>query len=411
MTAERADAPSIRRVLFVLQSTAIGGMETHCVDLASEYARRGIDVHVVLPQTTALDPLVDRFRAGGASTTRIDTDARSGRIAQASGLVRFGRTLRTLRPDAVHLQTGGATGGLAVIAIARAFGRGVVAITEHDVPAPNPGRRQRLARIVMDRCAHAIISVSRRNAKLRRERIAPPERKFVSILNGVPLPNITPEMRARNRDESRSELGIDRGAVVVGSLVRLAEGKGLDDLLRAVGIARSDAKFELLLVGDGPLRNELIRLASELGVAAHVHFAGHHEDPERFLDAMDAFVLPVPSGSMSIALLEAMARGLPPIITFCGPEEAVVPEETGLCAPPLDPAGLAAVLVRIVIDAPLRARLAAAAAEHVRVHYSVARVASDTLDVYAAARADEMPARLRASAAPDPRPGAHYLRS
>ncbi len=406
-----AAARPIQRVLFVLQSTAIGGMETHCVDLVAEYARRGIEIHVVLPRAASLDPLVDRFRSGGASVLRITTDARAGRTAQLSGLIAYGRLIRQLRPDVVHLQTGGATGGLAPIAIARVIGDAVVAITEHDVPAPSPGRVQRVARFVMDRCAHLIISVSRRNAKLRRERIAPPERKFVSILNGVPLPDVTPDMRARNREVARRELGINANAVVLGSLVRLAEGKGLDDLLRAFAIARRDVAFELLLVGDGPLRDELGDLADELGIGVHTHFAGHQDNPERFLDAMDAFVLPVPVGSMSIALLEAMARGLAPIITFCGPEEAVVPDETGLCAPPLDPDGLATALVRMVRDAPLRAKLATAAAAHVRDHYSVGRVASDTVAAYEAAEAGAMPARLLASAPADASPGEHYLRT
>ena len=401
------NATTIHSVLFVLQSTAIGGMETHCVDLAAEYLRRGIVVSAVVPDTAALDPLARRFEQAGSAVARITTDARNGRAAQIRGLASLGRMMRSRRSGAVHLQTGGATGGIAVIALARALSGGVVAITEHDVPAPEPGRRQRLARNAIDRCAHVVISVSRRNAALRRARIAPPERKFASILNGVPIPDVPQPARESNRLHVRRELGIAPETIVVGSVVRLAEGKGLDDLLHAVAIARSHASFQLLLVGEGPLHAHLAALATELGIADSVCFAGHHPDPGPYLDAMDVFALAVPEGSMSIALLEAMGRGLPPVITFCGPEEAVVPEETGLCAPPSDAAGLAAVIVRIVTDQELRSRLAIAAARHVRTHYSIARVASDTLEVYSTARTGRVPSRLRADAPPDAHPGAN----
>lgn len=402
------DAAGIEKILFVLQSTAIGGMETHCVDLAAEYLRRGLQVAIVVPAVDELDPLAERFAATGTEVSRITTDARDGRLAQLGGLASLARLIRGLRPDAVHLQTGGATGGLAVIALARLLSGGVVAITEHDVPVPVPGRRQRLARIAMDRCAHLVIAVSRRNAAIRRARIAPPTRKFAVILNGVPIRAVPSATQAEHRRRIRSERDLPMDTIVVGSVVRLAESKGLDDLLHAVAIARATAPFELLLVGDGPLRAHLVAIAAQLGIADSVCFAGHQADPAPSLDAMDVFVLAVPEGSMSIALLEAMARGLPPVITFCGPEEAVVPEETGLCAPPSDAEGLASVLARIVTDPVLRSRLAVAAAQHIRTHYSIERVAADTLDAYKGARTGALPSRLRADAAPDAHPGAQY---
>jgi glycosyltransferase involved in cell wall biosynthesis len=136
-----------------------------------------------------------------------------------------------------------------------------------------------------------------------------------------------------------------------------------------------------------------------------MHLVGHRSDPQPFLEAMDIFVLAVPEGSMSIALLEAMAQQLAPVITFCGPEEAVLPEETGLAAPPNDPEGLARVLLRGTRDAALRARLASAAAAHVRTHFSVQRVADDMLEVYSSAMIGQVPLGLRFDGPPDARPG------
>jgi glycosyltransferase involved in cell wall biosynthesis len=116
---------------------------------------------------------------------------------------------------------------------------------------------------------------------------------------------------------------------------------------------------------------------------------------------MDVFVLAVPAGSMSISLLEAMARGLPPIITFGGPEEAVIHAVTGLCPPPINPPALAEAIARLIDDVPLRRQLGAAAAEHVRRHFSVQRVADDLLEVYANAPRGILPRRLRAWLPPE----------
>lgn len=394
----------IRRVMLILQSAAVGGMETHCIDLAAEYVSRGIVVKAIVPEWPQFDQLEERFRRAGALVGRLDTDAREGRSAQLRRWLNLVKMQRSFDPDVVHLHTPGATGGLAVLITTRLASRARLVVTEHDVPGHRTARKDLVARLSMNRLAHAIVAVSRRNAGLRTQRLGSAPRQFAAVLNGVPVPSISPEERHANRQRVRDQLGIDADRVVIGSLVRLAEGKGLHDLLRAFASVVKQFECELLLVGDGPLRGELEQLAVELHMAGRVHFAGHHAAPAAFLDAMDAFVLAVPVGSMSIALLEAMGRGVPPAITFCGPEEAVIPEETGLCAPPNDPEGLARVLLRMASDPELRSRLGQAAGCHVSHHLSVARVADDLLAIYTARR-NHLPVRLRADSPPDPRPG------
>jgi glycosyltransferase involved in cell wall biosynthesis len=294
---------------------------------------------------------------------------------------------------------------LAVVATGRAAPRATVVLTEHDVPPEKPDHHLRLSKSLTDRCAHAVVAVSRRNAARRRSYLGAPAERFAAILNGVTVPDLPPGLREANRRRVRQACGLAEEAVVLGSVVRLAEGKGLHDLLQAMALVLDEYPCELLLVGDGPLRQELEALADRLRIAEHVHFAGHHVDPAPFMDAMDVFVLAVPAGSMSIALLEAMARGVPPVITFCGPEEAVIPEHTGLGAPPCDPRGLADALLRMAREPALRGRLGHAAACHVRRHFSVGRVADDLMSIYTSARYGRVPARLRADAPPNPYPG------
>ena len=395
----------VESVVLILQSTAAGGMETHVVDLAAEYRERGLRTVVIVPGGEAFDGVAARVASAGATLERLTTEARNGRVAQLRAWWRLVRLLRGARADVVHLHTGGATGGLGVTATARLFTNATIAITEHDVPAEHPGRPQRLARLALDRSAHLVIAVSRRNARIRRQRLGVRSRNFAAVLNGVPVPEDDRCQRSSNRTAIRAGTAIPDDAVVLGSLVRLAEGKGLDTLLRAFAIVRGAASCKLLLVGDGPLRLELEVLARELGISGDVLFAGNQSQPLPYLHAMDAFVLPVPAGSMSIALLEAMAAGLPPVITFCGPEEAVIPGETGLGASPNDPAALAEALRALVTNPGLRAELGAAAAAHVARNFSTRRVADDLLEAYRDARAGRISARLSADGPPNPRPG------
>ena len=194
---------AVRRVLLVLQSVAVGGMETHSVDLGGEFVRRGIEVTVVLPEHRVFDALADRFHAGGATVVRLDTDARRGRIAQAWACLQLALLCRSWRPDVVHLHTGGATGGLAVLAAARSVRHTTVVLTEHDVPDPRPGLHQRLARRAIDRLGHAVIAVSRRNAALRSQRLGARGSKFAAVLNGVPIRKIPECARVSYRRRHR----------------------------------------------------------------------------------------------------------------------------------------------------------------------------------------------------------------
>jgi glycosyltransferase involved in cell wall biosynthesis len=401
-----------KRVLFVMHTVAIGGMETLTVDVAGEFVRRGITVHAIVPENPDFNPLEDRFRKAGATVLRLSTDHLKSRATQMQRLARFVSFCKEIDPQVIHLHTGGTAGGFGVVSAARAFTDATLIYTEHDVtnaPAPtltsfDSQSRHWVMRRMLDKLCHALMAVSRRNAAIRRKWLDPGADKFAAVLNGIPIRPFSDEERARYRQEILKGFGIDPSETVIGTLCRLTPGKGLDDLVKAFAIANGQSPCRLLLVGDGPLAHELAELAKANGVGDRVHFAGYQAAPLPYLNAMDIFALAVPAGSMSIALLEAMAQGLPCVITFCGPEEAVIGDKTGLCGPPKDPPGLAKTLLRLVESAELRESIGAAAAEHIRSNFSVARVADDWLEIYETCRTTGIPARLRADSPAGARP-------
>jgi glycosyltransferase involved in cell wall biosynthesis len=117
----------------------------------------------------------------------------------------------------------------------------------------------------------------------------------------------------------KGALGLAGDRPVIGAVGRLEWRKGHDVLVEAMGALAADGRRpQLLVVGDGPAREALVRQAETLGVASDVRFTGTLDDVRPALAAMDVFVLPSREEGMSNALMEAMAAGRPIVATDVG---------------------------------------------------------------------------------------------
>jgi glycosyltransferase involved in cell wall biosynthesis len=147
----------------------------------------------------------------------------------------------------------------------------------------------------------------------------------------------------------------------VGAVARLSPEKGLDVLLRASAKLRERGiDVCVLLVGDGPIRDELMRLAAELKVEDSVEFTGAiaHEEVPTVLQRMDIFAIPSTWEGFGVAALEASAMELPVVGSrIHGLPDVVVEGETGLLVPPADPVLLADAIAKLAHDPPLRQRM------------------------------------------------------
>lgn len=161
----------------------------------------------------------------------------------------------------------------------------------------------------------------------------------------------------------RGDLGIPDGAPVVGTIANFKAHKGYHLLMEAAAAVRRDvpdARF--VLVGQGPLLEDTRRRAAELGIGDAVVFAGYREDAPRVCAAFDVFAIASLNEGLSIALLEAMALGKPPVVTSVGGiPEVVRDQENGILVPPGDPAALAGGIVRLLSDPVLRSEMGEAA--------------------------------------------------
>jgi glycosyltransferase involved in cell wall biosynthesis len=192
-----------------------------------------------------------------------------------------------------------------------------------------------------------------------------------------PVPNGIPDLPA-----GRS--GYDRGrwpGFVVGAVGRLHPQKGFDVLVRAVGQLPD---VRLVLVGDGPERGALERLADMLGMRSRLTVTGWTDEPRAYLPSFDAVAVPSRFEGLPLALLEAMLAGRAVVATGVGSmPDAVLDGTTGLVVPVNDAPALAAALRRLLADAGLRARLGTAARDLVCRRFTSAAMAAAYENVYA----------------------------
>jgi glycosyltransferase involved in cell wall biosynthesis len=170
-----------------------------------------------------------------------------------------------------------------------------------------------------------------------------------------------------------------REPVVVVCAALLERRKGVDVLLEAAAIAQAPLRLEIL--GDGPERAALEARAQELGLDAH--FAGYVDDVRERLREADIFVLPARAENLPMAILEAMATGLPVVSTRVGGNAELIEDQlTGLLVEPDDAAALAGALDQLASDPASRSTMGNAGFERVREKFEAGAMARRMVDLY-----------------------------
>ena len=204
------------------------------------------------------------------------------------------------------------------------------------------------------RTVDGFIAVSDDVGAAVRRQFHPPPGRVVTIPNGVDTERYG---QLIDRAAVRERVGIPGDARVLIVVAKLMKQKGHEFLLRALpSLFERFPDLHVLLVGDGPLRSRLTDDIAQLPGAARVHLAGNRRDVGDLLAASDLFVLPSLWEGLPMALLEAMATGLPAVVTdVSGSGQVVVDGESGLVVPPGDVERLCAA-IGPMLDDPDRAK-------------------------------------------------------
>lgn len=330
------------RLVHIARSLDVGGVESQILSTLPRLQR---EFKVSLVCLHEKGQLAEQLEREGIPVT---VERFRNRWTPAS-LWRLARYLRRERVDIVQTHMYGPN--ISGIAAAGLAGVPVRISTVHNMDQWRSPRRIRTDRAVL-RWRDAVFCVSEPVRRVYMERTGCPAGKCRVLPNGVDLESFR---HLRSRDDVLEELNIPPGSRVVGVVARLVPAKDIRLFLdTADRIRREQSDVFFLVVGEGPLREDLQDHASRLGLSDHVVFTGLRHDVPDLVSAMDCFLLTSKAEGFAIVVLESMAAGVPVVGTRVGGVEDIIrsPEEGFLVAPG-DGEELTKAVLRVLGDSSL----------------------------------------------------------
>jgi glycosyltransferase involved in cell wall biosynthesis len=326
-------------------STQPGGGPQHVLDVAAGLRARGWRPIVAGPPGGAM---MGRYREAGLETVAVRTDSLGPGALRA--------LVRVIRREGVRLvHSHGKGAGLHARVAARLTGVPAVH-TLHGIHYERYGVAARAAYLALERrlsrWTRIVVNVSRAQEAEGLALGLFTRAQSRVILNGVDTARLG--ARALDRWDARAELGVAQSACVVGTAARLDAVKRLDLLLHA---AAALPDVTLVLIGDGPEATALRGLAARLGIAGRVRFAGAVVEAARLFRAFDVFAAPSSKEGLPLAVVEAMALGLPVVASNIAAHRETLGPSAGLVE--ATPTALARRIGEVLADDALRAGLGA----------------------------------------------------
>ncbi|WP_119072342.1 glycosyltransferase [Aggregatilinea lenta] len=366
------------RIVHLSKMTGVSGSEGHLLVLLRGLRARGLDVRlwILIEPGKPLDAYAAQLEAAGVPVEQIlirrDLDPALWRDLLAR--------LHAIQPDVVHTHLFHADlyGTLA----ARRAGVPYVISSRHN---DDKFRRRTPIRLLLHTLwrrtdAGIAISDAIRRFSIEVEGARPDQIRTIHYgLNPASI-----DAPAGMRTQLSEQIGAPPDALLVGSVCRLIEQKGLMDGLRGFAqVARDVPEAHYVLAGDGPLRGALEAEAIQLGVADRVHFLGWRDDARAVMSALDLLLAPSLWEGFGLVFLEAMALGVP-ILSTCvsAIPEVVIDGETGWLVPPHDADAVAVALREALVHPPLLMARGRAGRQRLETHFTVERMVDQTVEVY-----------------------------
>lgn len=239
-------------------------------------------------------------------------------------------------------------------------------------------QRQFLETLVLRHLTHKIMAVGHATAAAHQHRVR--SKKIEPVPNAL---NIQTPLPSGQRERIRAELVGDPSRSLLISVGRLVEQKGYSVLLKAfASLHRKHPTAALLIAGDGPLKEELNAEIEVLKLQKHVWMLGTRFDIAQLLAASDIYISSSHYEGLSVAILEAMAAGLPVVATDVNDTPLVVVQGTGYIVPPNDPASMAASISSLLADTSLRHTFGAAARAFIQEKHNPSTWIEKILSLY-----------------------------
>lgn len=327
------------KILQLIETAEPGGAETLVVNLAKGHRSKGHNCIIGLLETGWLDSILSQE---GFETIVVEERGRF----DLQCIVELSKIIRTFKIDLVHSHE----------FLMNIYGTAAAVINKIPVITTVHGknyyyakRRRRLAYRLISRLS-TMVAVGDDVKCILEDRVGIKHGRVRRIYNGVDCDQYSsPESEAASTG-IRACLSIPADCPVIGTVGMLVPVKGHNTLLRAARMVveyHPDAIF--LVVGDGPLKADLIAEACRLGIEANVRFTGFRSDIRNLISMVDLYVCSSVSEGISLSILEAMAAGKPVIATSVGGnKEIVVNDETGILVKADDPSSMAIKIISLL---------------------------------------------------------------
>ncbi|MBW2740833.1 MAG: glycosyltransferase [Deltaproteobacteria bacterium] len=312
-------------VLHIVYSLNTGGMENGIVNIINN---SNID---------DFDHKVCCINVSGAAAKRLKHNIKIFEFEKKDGhswffIFRLARFIKKEAPDIVHTRTWGAIDGIVAAKLAKVP---IIIHGEHGWVIDDPcGRniKRLLIRKVLSFWVNHYVAVSKDIARWLVNLVGVKRSSITEIINGVD----TDRFCSLKKLYIRNTLGYGKDEIIIGTVGRLDPIKDQRLLLQAFSYLKHEKKnLCLVLVGDGPEKQNLESVRKRLPCGDRVVFLGERDDVDKILSAFDLFVLPSRNEGISNTILEAMATGLPVIATDVGGNPELVKHgHTGLLFPP-----------------------------------------------------------------------------
>ena len=343
-------APRSRpRVLWLIKGLGPGGAERLLVEHAAIGDHRALDYHVayLLPWK---DQLVPDLEALGVTTHCLGVRS----VADPRGVLRLRRLVRAIDVDVVHAHSP-AVAAAGRVALRDLRPRPAFVSTEHNRWASHRRltRAANRATIGLDDATLAVSEAVRSSMGRHGDSVS-------VVRHGIDVERV--RAHAPDRADVRAELAVADDEALVVTVANLRANKGYPYLLAAARTALDDGCcIRFVAAGQGPLEAELRALHDRLDLADGFRLLGYVPDAARLTAGADLFVLASVHEGLPVAVMEALALGVPVVATDVGGlPELVEPDVSGLLVPPRDAAALAAANAA-ALEPTTRARLAAGA--------------------------------------------------
>ncbi len=357
-------------ILFLTSHLDTGGITSYCLTLTAGLKEKGHCVYIASGGGEKVEAFI------GQGIGHIPVPIRTKQEFHPKVFISFVKLLPEMKKkniDVIHAHT----------RVTQVLGSMLAAASRRPYLSTCHGFFQkRLSRSLFSCWGSVIIAISEQVKEHLVNDFGVGESRIRLIHNGIDIGKFrVPD--ARSRQEARMSLGLEAGPVI-GIVARLSDVKGHAYLIKAMAeVVKQEPKATLLIVGQGRMKKDLVRLSNDLNLDKHVVFIDSVSDTLPVLSATDIFVMPSIKEGLGLGLMEAMACGLPVIGSAVGGIKSLIQDgRNGMLVEAANAPQLAGAITELLRDPGKAKELGAAAREFIERNFSRETMVDKTEEAY-----------------------------